>query len=239
MIKKLIIFIATIALCTNSYSDDEGSKPLVEFLATYDASIKGFSVSAKRSLTKKTDNQYQLNFTADSLLASVSEQSTFTYNNTVVSQEYSYKQTGLGKKRERSLSFTSNDKLIQSFYKGKEKTFPYNEKTLDVLNYQLQLQLDISRGNTSGSYTVANKDSLKTYNYSVVGEEVFKTATGPLNTVKVTVNRDNDSKKTTFIWLAKDWNYLLVGLEQFEGDKKKLTIHLKQATVDKRSVSAL
>ncbi len=225
---RTLILLLLVFFSTKTYS----STTLVEFMATYDANIKGFAVTAERALTKK-DQHYKLQFKADSWAASLNEQSIFQYHNGFIqSRHYHYQQTALGKTRERSLRFLSEKKNIQSLYKDKETSLSYTVKTLDTLNYQLQLSLDIAQGKPSGTYTVANKDSLRQYHFSVTDEEILATEAGSLNTFKVAVKRDDNAQQVTYLWLAKDWHYLLVSLEHYEDNKKKLAIHLKQATVN-------
>ena len=74
------------------------------------------------------------------------------------------------------------------------------------------------------SYPVISRGKLKQYNYQIIGREVLNTPLGPLNTVKVQRVR-KDNKRQTIVWLATDWDYLTVGLEQKEnGDSHQMKI---------------
>ena len=82
-------------------------------------------------------------------------------------------------------------------------------------------------------------DEIDAHHYRIVGEEVLETNLGRLNTVRVEkVRRDSDSRSTV-IWLATDWDYLLVGLEQINGSGRTVELFLLRATVDGEVVSPL
>ena len=58
----------------------------------------------------------------------------------------------------------------------------------------------------------------------VMARQVLDTAIGPLNTVLVQRVRE-DKDRTTKIWLASDWDYLAVQLEQIEnGESHEMKI---------------
>ena len=58
----------------------------------------------------------------------------------------------------------------------------------------------------------------------MIANEVLETAIGPLNTVKLQRIRE-DEKRQTVMWLATDWDYLAVKLEQIEnGDSHQMKI---------------
>lgn len=213
------------------------------FSATYNANIKGFAVKATRELKTLENNQYELSFRATSWAAKIDEISTFTVKDQLIQPlKYHYTQSALGKKRERALVFDRKNQQVISTEKDESKTIPNQENlALDKLNYQLQLQLDLIRQsnqppNNQLDYQIANKGVIKGYRFEVAGEEVLETALGALNTVKVHIIRDNP-RKTTHIWFAKDWSYLLVQLKQFKDNKQKLSININTATVNGTTVT--
>jgi hypothetical protein len=73
--------------------------------------------------------------------------------------------------------------------------------------------------------------------YQVMAREVLETAIGPLNTVLVQRIRE-DKDRTTKIWLASDWGFLAVQLEQIEnGESHQMKII--NAQVDNQPVVPL
>ena len=110
--------------------------------------------------------------------------------------------------------------------------------TLDKLSYQLQLRQDLSnqRDIQQQQYTIADGGRLKHYRFETQGEEILSTPVGKLNTIKVKRIREHDSKRITYLWLAKDWDHLIVRLRQKERDGKHYEINLARATLNGRPV---
>lgn len=208
------------------------------FTAHYKANIKGFAVKATRELKAVDDQQLALRFSAQSWAAKIDESSVFSYENTQIKPiSYLYKQSAFGKKRHYSSLFDYAAQSISSSNKDTISTVPFpKQQVLDKLSYQLQLQLDLLHGKSEFLYTIVDKGNLKEYHFKVIGEEILNTPLGDLNTIKV---MRKSHHKTAYIWFAKDWNYLLVQLKQYEDDKQKLSIQLTHATVNQTDVSGL
>jgi hypothetical protein len=70
-----------------------------------------------------------------------------------------------------------------------------------------------------------SRGKVKTYDYEVIKSEILMTALGPLNTTKVRRVVSKDKKRETVIWMATDWNYLIVKLVHSEkGESHQLDI---------------
>jgi len=117
---------------------------------------------------------------------------------------------------------------------------PIELGVLDKLAYQLQIRELIKQAaETEFHFRVVDTDEIDVHHYRIVGEEVLETNLGRLNTIRVEkVRRDSDSRSTV-IWLATDWDYLLVGLEQINGSGRTVELILLRATVDGEVVSPL
>lgn len=77
----------------------------------------------------------------------------------------------------------------------------------------------------------------KQYDYEVVASEILTTAIGPLNTTKIRRVSNNNTRETV-IWLATDWDFLLVELSHTEkGDSHQLKII--QGRVNERDILPL
>lgn len=241
-----LLVLCLLALCSTAFANNSPKETaLATFSASYKANIKGFSVDAKRTLLQGDNGQFTLTFTADSWAANVEEYTTFEWvNETIQPITYRYYQTAFGKKRHQALDFTypeDNNKsqiTINSDNNGEIATVNATLGTLDKLSYQLQLQHDIAKKTENLAYTIADKGRLKEYRFEILGEETLDTALGNLNTRKVKVIRDNNNK-TTLLWFAQDWGYLLTRLEQYSGDKQTLTININEATVNNENVVGL
>lgn len=213
------------------------SKPKV-FDNEYKTKLYGFNIVVTNRLTQLNDNEYQLLFKFDSMLGSITETSKMLWNNeknTVVPQHYVYKRRGLGKDRDADLRFDWNKKVVANHVQKSQWQMDIVEKVQDKLSYQLQLQQDFISGKEKFSYKIADGGHLKEYKFEKVGEEILETPLGKVNAVKVKRSRDND-ERITYAWLAKDWNYLLVRLQQEEkGDA--YTIYITKASLDGKPIT--
>jgi len=210
------------------------------FTATYQAEIKGFSVTAQRSLSVRKDGLLELSFNARSLFATIDESSQFNWldGGQLRPQHYEYHRTGLGRDRHAKLSFNWPALMVTNDVQDKAWTMPLPEQAQDKLSYQLQLRHDLINQRTDMRYEVADGGRLKTYGFEVLGKEVLNTPLGKLNTVKVKRLRAH-SDRQTLIWLAPDWDYLIVRIQHIAKDGKDYEISLAEAQINGRSVKGL
>lgn len=108
------------------------------------------------------------------------------------------------------------------------------QRVQDKLSYQIQLQQDLLNGKKDFAYQIADGGRLKEYKFVTVGEELLDTPLGKVNTIKVKRSREND-ERVTYAWLAKDWNYLLVRLQQ-EEKGEVYTIYIHKATLNGKAI---
>ncbi len=236
----LILFVL-LAQSPLSYSTSHEPVELPLFNAEYKASIKGFSVKASRALTPSDKPEhFTLAFTATSWAASINEMSHISYNTPSIQPlRYDYQQTAFGKQRIRSLTFDYQTDIINSVDNDHTVHIPLKKQPVyDKLSYQLQLQLDLINSKDNLQYLIADKGEMKSYRFELLEEEVITVPAGQLLSQKVKVIRPNKDK-VTYIWFARDWQYLLVQLEQYEQDKRKLYIQLNKATVNNTLVTGL
>lgn len=199
----------------------------------YKAKLYGFNITVTNRLTQTSDGNYELLFKADSLLGSITEQSYMQWNaeqQTVSPLKYTYARRGLGKDRNAELLFDWNNKSVTNNVQKTRWEMDISQKVQDKLSYQLQMQQDLLNGHERFEYQIADGGRLKKYQFTTEGEEVLDTPLGKVKTVKIKRSRE-DNDRVTYAWLAKDWNYLLVRLQQEEkGDV--YTIYIHKATVD-------
>jgi hypothetical protein len=159
-------------------------------------------------------------------LGKIDEQALFSISEKqqIIPQEYRYQRSLIGIKRSESQIFDWPNKTVEYSKDDKTKSVAIDSGLLDVITHKLQLRRDLQSGKEILSYPVISRGKLKQYVYQVIANEVLETAIGPLNTVKVQRVRE-DSKRQTIIWLATDWDYLAVRLEQKEnGDSHQMKI---------------
>jgi hypothetical protein len=196
------------------------------------------SGTAERSLEKTSDGKWKLSFKASMMIASLSEESTLTLDkDTLLPESYHFERGGLGKAKKSDLDFDWNTKMITGTDRGDAVKVPLNRGMLDKSSYQLALQHDVAAGKKSMSYQVVDGSEVDTYDFRVLGAEKVDTKAGKIDAIKVERVRDpTQNKRITVMWFAKDWDYLLVRLQQVETDGKEYNIMLLDGTVNGKAV---
>lgn len=140
----------------------------------------------------------------------------------VIPGEYQFTREGTGPDRQQHLIFDPQDKklVVLKSYKDEPMEAKYHSGLYDALSYQLQMRLDVAAGKTDLTYPVIYKNSEHLYRFRKIGEEMLKLPIGRIATVKFERVRDNSSRET-YIWLAKDYGYVIARLEQLkDGDQQ-------------------
>ncbi|WP_160106444.1 DUF3108 domain-containing protein [Pseudomonas izuensis] len=210
------------------------------FSASYTADWKQLPMSgtAERSLTQEANGVWKLSFKASMMIASLSEESTLTVDkDTLLPQSYHFERGGLGKAKKADLDFDWTTKKITGTDRGDAVNIPLNRGMVDKSTYQLALQHDVAAGKKSMSYQVVDAGEVDTYDFRVLGSEKVDTKAGQIDAIKVERVRDpTQSKRITVLWFAKDWDYLLVRLQQVETDGKEYNIMLLDGKVNGKTV---
>ena len=235
MRRALLFILAAFTLPSTVIAAD-----LQPFSASYTADWKQlpFSGKAERSLKQQEDGTWKLDFSASMLVASLNETSWLNLvNGDVQPKQYRYVRKGMGKAKKIKQDFDWTTQRAT----GVDRKSPINVTLIqgvqDKSSYQLALQRDIAEGKTSMSYQVLDGDDLDTYDFRVLGEEEVKTVVGTVDAIKVERVRDpTQSKRITILWFAKDWDYLLVRLQQVESDGKEYQIILEDGKVNNKTV---
>lgn len=234
-----MLSIRTIVFCTAALltSIAQAADAPKTFNNEYKAKLYGFNITVTNRLTKTADNQYDLLFKAESMIGSITEQSKMQWNpaqQNITPLHYSYARRGLSKDRTAELSFDWKNKTVTNNVQKTSWQMDIAQKVQDKLSYQIQMQQDLLNGQKNFVYQIADGGRLKEYKFVTVGEEMLDTPLGKVNTIKVKRSREND-ERVTYAWLAKDWNYLLVRLQQEEkGDA--YTIYIHKATLDGKTI---
>jgi hypothetical protein len=211
------------------------------FSASYTADFKQLPVgggSATRSLEKNANGTWTLSFKASMMIASLTEISTLKVeNDTLMPQTYTFERGGLGKSKKVDLVFDWSTKFVTGTDRNDAIKIPLNTGILDKSTYQLALQQDVAAGKKSMSYQVVDGDEVDTYDFRVLGVEKVQTKVGSVDAIKVERVRDpTQNKRITVMWFAKDYDYLLVRLQQVETDGKEYNIMLQEGTVNGKAV---
>lgn len=235
MRRALVLFLAALNLPVSVWAAE-----LQPFSASYTADFKQVPVSgsAQRSLVAQSDGVWKLDFSASMFIAGLNETSWLTlHNDDVQPLKYRYARKGMGKSKKIKQDFNWTTQQVT----GSDRNDPINATLIqgvqDKASYQLALQRDVAEGKTSMSYQVMDGDELDTYDFRVLGEESVETMVGTVDAIKVERVRDpTQSKRITVLWFAKDWDFLLVRLQQVEKDGKEYQIVLENGSVNNKEV---
>jgi hypothetical protein len=231
-------------LCLLTVSMTMAASPPLPYAAEYEARYGGFKASAERSLQNTEDGGIEMNTRLDlkllgktiSLIRETSLLTTDAVTGEIRPLAYTFEQTGVGK-RSRSVSFDWNSAIATAVTGKQKNTLTLNGLTMDNLSGYIALREQLLAGQQEVSFLGIDKGEMHEFHYQVIGEVMLETAAGNFRTLKLDLVRNPDSNRTTEIWLAPDWDYLLVKLVQHEPDAKIISLELTQATVEGKQVS--
>jgi hypothetical protein len=208
---------------------------LSTFDNTYTAKLYGFSITANSRLSTLPNGNYEYSFNADSSIGKVTEVTEISWNEKeklVVPQHYTYKRKGIGNNRDDELAFDWANLKLNNI--KKDTKIDIAKKLQDSLSYQVQLNQDLIAGKKNFDYSVTNGRKVKQYKFEIVGEETLPTALGDVKAVKVKRTRDNEDL-VTYAWFAKEFQYLLVSMQQ-EENGSAYTIYISKASLNGKAI---
>ena len=232
---RYLILLLSVFVSTHLFAEQKA--PLV-FDNLYKAKLYGFNLTVTNRLTKISDTEYDLLFKADAMLGTIIETSRMEWQPSKGAMRplhYQYHRSGLGKKRKADLTFNWQDNSVINKVDNSRWQMKIVENVQDKLSYQVQMAQELSAGKKKFTYQIADGGELKEYSFEVMGEEILETPLGKVNTLKVKRSRSNN-KRVTYAWVAPDWHYLLVRLQQEEGGKTN-TIYITQAKIDGKVIT--
>ncbi len=219
-----------------------GSFTIKPYSTTYQAQydfLLPFKGTATRELSKSESGEWVLAHHIKSPMIKLIETSRFNWqNNRPTPLSYQYSQSTLTNKKKVLLEFDWAKMEATNKALDEPVIIALQTNTLDKINYQLQLRKDLIEKGSMDTYSVADRKRIKEYQFETLGEELLQTAVGTLRTLKIRRARKPDAKRQTTIWLAKDWDYLVVQIQQIE-NSKSYTIQLAEGTLDGVTISGL
>ena len=220
--------------------DNISKAPISPYSATYSAKFSGLEIEAVQRLDEVAPGIYRESLNAKNFLGKIDERSTFSLTDEQLLRptEYSYIRSVLGRTKTEVQRFDWQNKTLHYHKNDSHKETALHTGQLDMITHRLQLRRDLNAGRRAFSYPVISRGKLKQYDYRVVANEVLETAIGPLATVKVERVVEADSNSQFTAWLARDWEHLIVKLEQKKnGDSHQL--ELRSAVVNNQTVVPL
>ena len=214
------------------------SGEILPYQAEYKISSDSLSTNATRTLSKQGNN-WLLSQHAKLMFIKVNEESLIENSKDGLRPLHYEYSNNMSSKQDQSINFdwathSASDKKYRKPWSSK-----ISDDTFDQLGAQLKMREAIinNRLDKEISLTVVNRGKHKTYTVKQLGEETIDSAAGKLQTIKLLRSRPGSSSETT-IWLAKDWNYLIVKLEQREDDEV-YSLELLSATLNGKTVKGL
>lgn len=190
-----------------------------EKLATYElkytASLYGYSLDITSSLKSLGKSRYLLENYIDSMAGELKETSVITWDDAkhwVVPSDYRKSWSVIGKSSNEAVLFDWKRQLAASTSKNTSMSLAGLGNPQSSLSYALQMRQDFIDGKKSVAYNMVDGESNTVYRFNIVGEEVVDTALGKVKAVKV--KRIQTGARETYVWLAKDYQYVLLKFEQ-------------------------
>lgn len=218
----------------------EDARRLMPYEAIYQAEIKGMKVRMQRNLLVD-DDRVTVSMSAKKLIFAISEtsESSITETGDLRSVSYTHKRRNLGDRKDRHAEFDWQANTVVDLLNEGQKAIAIEFPLYDKISYQEQFRLDLSANPAQErfEYRITDGRGIKDYVFINVGEETITTPLGELNCLKFKRDRGENSERETYIWFAKDWDFLLARLDQIEGkDAKPERLELRQASIAGQSV---
>lgn len=203
------------------------------YRAEYNLQSSNMPLNAKavHTLKKLSDGQFQLRTHAQALFIDLTETAVIEWQNChSQSITYDYSRQIFNKKHAYQQRFFYNNqqpKHANYLHDGKNLTIPLNTSVDDRLLSQLKVRCRVKAGEKKFTLKVLDKDQIKTQSFKVIGNEKLKLPIGEINSLKVERLREpnSKSKRTTRVWLAPHWDYVVVKAIQ-ENDDEIVTLEL-------------
>lgn len=237
MIRKSILWLMLTCAAFVAQAAETEPKP-IPYRAVYQVSMGSLSATAIEELREVAPGSYTVSQNMDSMVAEVNESSRFRIVDGRLRPEvYDYEFSAFFKKRVQKEVFNWKTGVVTHTYKERTSRDKIGPGTYDRFSSRLQLREDLAAGLKEMEYTVAEKGRLRKYQFAVGREELIRTPLGSLRAVKVTRVREEGSKRQTHLWLAMDWDYILVALHQLEKDGSTMKLELTEAVTGGRRVT--
>ena len=214
----------------------------VEFTANYKASTNGIGATAIRKLEILEGGLYRLSNSieaslAGQVIAKLIQISEFHLGaEHLVPLSYNYLLTGISTEAS-SINYDWDAGLALSNENGENWPIKLTSGVMDELSHQFALRQQIKKGNTDTlEFQLIDGDEIEFHRYRLVGKEVLNTALGKLNSTQIELAQVESNERTTKIWLADDWQYLLVKIEQLDQSGLRIKLELESATVSGNKV---
>ncbi|NKB31944.1 MAG: DUF3108 domain-containing protein [Pseudomonadales bacterium] len=207
-----------------------------QYSIEYQASANGIAATANRSLQVQADQTFRLSNTLEAslgglLVARIEQVSTLdSIDEEVKPINYSYQQSGLSPETQ-AINYNWDALVAISAEDDESWTVDLMPNTYDQLSHQLALREAIIADTDKLEFAVIDEDEIEIHRYQVVGKEIVTTPLGNFESTKVERIRDSSDSRNTFFWLADDWQFVLIRMEQ-SNSGLTVVLELQSGTVE-------
>jgi len=124
------------------------------------------------------------------------------------------------------IDFDWQNKRATGVSETKPVDLKLKEGTQDVMSIQVEVMLDLKRGNLPATFQIIDKDQLKEFNYTQEGAAKIRTAIGELDTVIVTSQREGNNRILR-MWFAPSLGFVPVQAERSRDGKVEIAMRIK------------
>jgi hypothetical protein len=124
------------------------------------------------------------------------------------------------------LDFDWSGGRIRGTSEKKPVDLELKEGTQDVMSIQVEVMLDLRKGNLPKTFNIVDKDQLKDFEYSQEGTAQLKTALGDLDTVVVASQRPGNNRILR-MWFAPSLGFVPVQAERTRDGKLEFAMRIK------------
>jgi hypothetical protein len=124
------------------------------------------------------------------------------------------------------LHFDWQDMRATGLSETKPVDLKLKEGTQDVMSIQVEVMLDLKRGNLPKTFQIIDKDQLKEFNYTQEGNAKIRTEIGEIDTVIVTSQRTGNNRILR-MWFAPSLGFVPVQAERSRDGKVEISMRIK------------
>ena len=125
-----------------------------------------------------------------------------------------------------SLDFDWDAGRVHGTSEDKAVDLKVKDGTQDVMSIQVEVMLDLKKGNLPKTFQIIDKDQLKEFIYSQEGTANIKTALGELDTV-IVESRQAGNSRILRMWFAPSLGFVPVQAERTRDGKLEFAMRIK------------
>ena len=133
--------------------------------------------------------------------------------------------------KDQELRFDWNGGRVTGVAEKRRVDLPLQPGLLDTMSVQIALMHELLSGGTPKHFLLVDKDRIKEYNYTAVGEETLSTPIGEQRAVIFRSSRPG-STTGTYFWCAPALGFLPVKVERRDGSKVQWSMELETASTN-------